>query len=97
MPITAGHLIVGHMTVTDTTDTRPEAGYRAVPLAEVVPLVPLLDVAAVLRMGRTRAYALNSAGRFPVEVLDVGGRYMVRTADLRRYLGLDVTPPGLTA
>jgi hypothetical protein len=39
---------------------------------------------------RARAYQLAESGRFPVELLRVGGRWLCRTADLRKALGLPV-------
>jgi predicted DNA-binding transcriptional regulator AlpA len=59
-----------------------------VPLPEDQPLLDLLDAALALGIGRTTAYTLAAKGEFPIPVLRVGGRLKVRTADLRRYLGL---------
>ena len=59
------------------------------PSAAEKPLLSVLEAGVALRLGRSTSYALATSGRFPVEVLKVGGRYMVRTADLRRYLHLD--------
>lgn len=65
----------------------------AVPFPEERPLLDLVTEAAPLfDMSRTTAYTHAAAGRFPVEVLRVGGRLKVRTADVRRYLGLPITP-----
>jgi hypothetical protein len=63
--------------------------FVSVPDPEVQPLMRLLDAAVLLRLGRTTAYILAQRDEFPVEVLKIGGRLMVRTADLRRYLGLE--------
>jgi hypothetical protein len=60
-----------------------------VPLPDERPLLDLLDAAAPLEIGRTTAYDMAQRGEFPVEVLRIGGRYKVRTAELRKYLGLD--------
>jgi hypothetical protein len=35
---------------------------------------------------------MAAAGEFPVDVLRIGGKWKVRTVDLRRYLGLDDAP-----
>ena len=60
--------------------------------------MPLLDAAAVAPHRphpRLRAHA--TAASSPSRCSTWPAAYMVRTADLRRYLGLDATPPGLTA
>jgi len=59
------------------------------PTAAEQPLTPVQDAAVPLQMGRNTAYRLIASGGFPIEVLKIGKRYMVRTSDLRRYLGLD--------
>jgi predicted DNA-binding transcriptional regulator AlpA len=61
----------------------------ALPLPDDKPLLDLPEAAPAFGMGRTTAYLLASRGQFPVEVLRIGGRLKVRTADVRRYLGLD--------
>lgn len=66
----------------------------SVPLPDEEPLLDLLDAAAPLKMGRTTAYTLAQRGEFPVEVLKISSRLKVRTADLRRYLGLPLTADG---
>jgi excisionase family DNA binding protein len=64
------------------------AGLPDVPQPETQPLVSLTEAASVVGVGRTTAYDLAKTNRFPVEVLKVGGRYRVRTRDLRTWLGL---------
>lgn len=64
----------------------------AVPFPDEQPLLDLMDAGSLFGMGRTTAYALAASEKFPVEVLKVGGRLKVRTADVRRYFGLPVTP-----
>lgn len=66
------------------------------PTAEESPLIPAWDddetkacAGRALSIGRTWTLTLIRGGRFPVEVVKHGKRYHVRTADLRRYLGLD--------
>jgi excisionase family DNA binding protein len=65
----------------------------ALPSAAEKPLLSVMEAASAFRLGRSTAYTLAASGRFPVEVLRVGGRYMVRTADVRRYLHLDDGAP----
>jgi hypothetical protein len=59
---------------------------------EVLALPPLVDLplaARALSLGRGSAYALASAGDFPVAVLRISRRTLrVRSADLREYLGI---------
>lgn len=61
-----------------------------VPLPGDKPLLDLLEAAPLLGIGRSTAYELAKRGKLPIEVLRIGARYKIRTADLRRYLGLDV-------
>jgi hypothetical protein len=64
---------------------------RVIPLPEQQPIVDLWpDAAEAIGVGRSSAYAMAGNGTFPVEVLRIGGLWKVRTADLRRYLRLDV-------
>lgn len=60
------------------------------PLPEDQPLVDLWPTAAhALGIGRTAAYDGALRQSLPVQVLRIGGRYRVRTAELRAFLGLD--------
>lgn len=54
----------------------------------MIPFWP--DAARACGYGRTRAYQEAKDGTFPVEVLLVGNHYVCRTADVRRYLGLNL-------
>lgn len=54
----------------------------------------LLTAASVLRIGRTKAYQLAAAGRFPVPVVRVGHRYVVAVGHLLHVLGLDTSLGG---
>jgi hypothetical protein len=64
----------------------------AVPLPEDQPLLDLWpDVANALRLSRTAAYTMARKDAFPIEVIRHGARLKCRTADVRRYLGLDLT------
>ena len=57
--------------------------------------VDLMTAARALRIGRTKAYELARAGRFPCRVVRVGAGYLVPTAGLLDVLG--VTPDGRSA
>jgi predicted DNA-binding transcriptional regulator AlpA len=52
-------------------------------------LVDLRTAADVLGLSLSRAYELIKAGTFPVQRIHVGGRSVVRLADLLMYLGLE--------
>jgi hypothetical protein len=61
------------------------------PFPEDIPMIPLWPTAArPFGIARSRAYQLANREEFPVEVLRIGGQWMVRTADVRRELGLQV-------
>ena len=61
-----------------------------VPHAEDKPTLPLYPDACVpFGLGRSAGYELAAHGEFPCEVLRIGRKYRVITADLRRVLGLD--------
>jgi hypothetical protein len=71
------------------TEGKPEA--VDIPWPEDQPVVPMWPTAArPFKVARSRSYQLASRGEFPVEVLRVGGNWMVVTANLRRKLGLQV-------
>lgn len=44
-------------------------------------------------IGKTMAYQLAAAGRFPCKVHRIGSRWVVSTADLRRALGITEAVP----
>jgi hypothetical protein len=52
------------------------------------PSVDLLTAAAVLRIGRTKAYELARRGEFPVKVIRVGGSWRVPVTGLLELLGI---------
>jgi len=54
------------------------------------PSVDLLTAAAVLRIGRTKAYELTRRGEFPVKVIRIGGSWRVPVAGLLDLL--DISP-----
>jgi helix-turn-helix protein len=45
--------------------------------------------AAILGIGRTKAYALAKAGQFPVRLLRVGRRYLVPVPAILKVLGVE--------
>ena len=64
-----------------------------IPWPENEPTVALYPVAAkAFDMGRSAAYASARAGKFPVAVIACGGKLRVPTAELRRVLGLAMSP-----
>ena len=72
---------------------RDRAPMDAAALRALPPLVDLLTAASVLGMGRTTAYELARAGRWPTPVLRVGGRFKVPTAPLLALLELSTVEP----
>jgi|HubBroStandDraft_4_1064222.scaffolds.fasta_scaffold1406574_2 excisionase family DNA binding protein len=64
------------------------------------PSVDLMTAAAVLGIGRTKAYDLAKRGEFPVPVIRIGDSYRIPTAALLTLLGISETthiPDGDTA
>jgi hypothetical protein len=59
-----------------------------VPWPEQRPVLPLLTAARLIGMSRNQAYYLAKTGRFPIDVIELGGRKAVLTTDLRRFFGL---------
>ena len=57
-------------------------------MADLPASVGLLDAARALGIGRTSAYNLARAGRFPCPLIKVGAVYRVPTAALLRLLAL---------
>ena len=73
---------------------RPRSG--PLTLAQLRDLPVSLDVPTagrMLRIGRTRAYAMARAGTFPTRVIPVGASYVVPTAEVLQLLGIDTTIP----
>jgi hypothetical protein len=72
-------------------ESEGQLGTSEIPWPEDVPVLPLWpDGAEPFRVKRSRAFQLAQSGRFPCETLRIGGRWLVRTSDLRRALGLQV-------
>jgi len=66
-----------------------------IPWPDDNPTVRLWPTAAkAFNLGRSTAYAMAANGTFPVKALRVGGRWFVRTAELRRALGLPTARNG---
>jgi hypothetical protein len=52
-----------------------------------LPTTTTIEIAArALGLGRTRAYQLARAGRFPCKIIRIGTSYRVVTADLQRLI-----------
>jgi predicted DNA-binding transcriptional regulator AlpA len=60
------------------------------------PSLDLLTAAAVLGIGRTRAYELARRGEFPVRVFRIGTSYRVPVTALLELLGISETQPAHT-
>ncbi len=58
-------------------------------LATAPPTMNVPQAGRYFGLTRAKAYQLHAEGSFPVPVLTLGQRYLVRTADLARALGLD--------
>jgi hypothetical protein len=71
---------------------RTEHRESLIPWPEDVPVIPLFpDAARPFGIAKSRAYYMAQRGDFPVRTLRVGGRWCVRTVDLREALGLPIT------
>jgi hypothetical protein len=69
---------------------------RALTLAEVAALPAVTDLVTAgraLGIGRTRAYELARAGRFPCPVIRAGSTWRVPVAGLLALLGLPIPGP----
>ena len=53
------------------------------------PTVSLTEAAQLLGIGRSTAYAAARNDEFPVQVIKVGGRYIVPTKPLLDLLGIE--------
>lgn len=68
--------------------------------AEVLALDPVIDLPTAGRafgLGRTTAYELARADRFPCDVLPLGRRFVVTKAALLKALGYDAPAESGTA
>lgn len=71
---------------------------RSLTLAELADLPTVTDLVTAgraLGLGRTKAYELARAGRFPCPVIRAGKTWMVPTAGLLALLGLPVPGTGI--
>lgn len=57
------------------------------------PAIDLQTAAAILNLGRTKAYDLARRGKFPVPVRRIGSSYRVPVAGLLEYLCISETAP----
>lgn len=57
-------------------------------VAELPPTIDLMTAAALLGIGRTRAYEMAKFGTFPCRVIRIGAVYRIPTVELLRVLGL---------
>jgi hypothetical protein len=62
-------------------------------IAELPAVTDLVTAGRALGVGRTRAYELARAGRFPCPVIRSGRIWVVPTAGLLAVLGLPVPSP----
>ncbi|SDI40365.1 Helix-turn-helix domain-containing protein [Sinosporangium album] len=62
---------------------------RAVPKAEVQPVLTVPEMGAILGLSRASAYGAAHRGEVPV--VRAGKRLMIPTAELRKLLGLPTT------
>lgn len=88
-----------------TTPRRPQSGERdesarsctgPLTFGQLHDLPVSIDIPTagrMLRIGRTRAYAMARAGTFPARVIPVGAGYVVPTAEVLRLLGIDTPRP----
>ena len=61
-------------------------GAPADPLANLPPVIDLLEAASLLGLGRTTAYKLVRVGTWPTPVIRIGRLIKVPTAPLRELL-----------
>ncbi len=96
-----GHMLTAHSQERAAMGDQPchpgknAAGQRAWTAEQVRTLgvrTDLATAASILGMGRTKAYDLARRGTFPVPMSRVGSRYVVPTAPLLKFLGVDDGP-----
>ena len=73
--------------------TGARAGVGTDRLADLPPVIDLIEAAALLGVGRTTAYKLERRGEWPTPVLRIGWLIKVPTAPLRELLSRS-TPSG---
>jgi excisionase family DNA binding protein len=71
-----------------TTKERPQMAGNPAPIPDPVkmPLLTIDEVAAVLRMSKTKAYQLAKTDCLPCPVVKVGKSYRIPTASLMRAI-----------
>ncbi|MER6562393.1 DNA-binding protein [Streptomyces sp. NPDC001027] len=73
---------------------QPSTDHQELTVRHLLDLPPTTDVETggkAFGMGRTKAYELVRAGKFPCKVIPAGRTYRVVTADLLRVLGLEAS------
>jgi predicted DNA-binding transcriptional regulator AlpA len=65
---------------------------KPIPTVAERPIMIARETFRPLGMSDTTGYQLLAENKFPVRAERRRGRWIVRTADLRRYLGLDEPP-----
>ncbi len=65
----------------------PPPGVATDILANLPPVIDLMDAAALLGLGRTTAYKLVRTGEWPTPVIRIGRLIKIPTAPLRELLG----------
>ncbi|WP_327346028.1 DNA-binding protein [Streptomyces europaeiscabiei] len=76
------------------------AEYQELTVGDLLNLPPTTDVETAGKafgMGRTKAYELVRAGKFPCKVIPAGRTYRVVTADLLRVLSINENAEHATA
>ena len=57
-------------------------------LADDRPLIPIVWAASALNLGENTVYGMRKRNDFPLPIVKVGRRYLVRRVDLLAFLGL---------
>ena len=55
-------------------------------LAALPPVIPVLTASRILKIGKNETYKLIRSGKYPVRVLEIGGRFRVSKFDLLDFL-----------
>jgi len=63
---------------------------QPIPTVSESPMTPILKAGRAMGIrANATIYAMAEENRFPIGVERIGNRWMVRTSELRRFLGLD--------
>lgn len=55
-------------------------------LAALPPVIPVQTASRILGIGKNQTYELIRSGKYPVRVLEMGGRFRVSKFDLLNFL-----------